>query len=67
MVVVNLQVDQEHFLRVEDYFNDVLITLVKHDRDNSSFENIKAIIIPRKQLDNFISVLKNISNIPVSK
>ena len=67
MVVVNLQVDQEHFLRVEDYFNDVLITLVKHDRDNTSFENIKAIIIPRKQLDNFISVLKNISNIPVSK
>ena len=67
MVVVNLQVDQEHFLRVEDYFNDVLLTLVKHDKDNSSFENIKAIIIPRKQLDNFISVLKNISNIPVSK
>jgi len=62
MVVVNLQLDQEHFLRVEDYFNDVLLTVVKHDEENTFFENIKSIIVPRKQLDNFIAVLKDISN-----
>jgi len=62
MVVVNLQLDQEHFLRVEDYFNDVLLTVVKHDEENTFFENIKSIIVPRKQLDNFIAVLKDIGN-----
>jgi len=62
MVVVNLQLDQEHFLRVEDYFNDVLLTVVKHDEENTFFENIKSILVPRKQLDNFIAVLKDISN-----
>lgn len=62
MVVVNLQLDQEHFLRVEDYFNDILLTVVKHDEENTFFENIKSIIVPRKQLDNFIAVLKDISN-----